>query len=124
MTDGHPQNSICSAGGESTLSTVVCDHAICGQLSSPSARSSTMTVCRYMPRSAHWVGPCSGRCSRTVRPGRRSNLLADRMTRLKAVVAARESAQKSAITTRGAPTNELWPDQFGKPLDTQTQSMR
>ena len=32
-------------------------HAICGQLCSPSARSSSMTVCRYMPTSAHWGRP-------------------------------------------------------------------
>ena len=34
-----------------------CDHAICGQLCSPSARSSSMTFCRNMPASDHWGEP-------------------------------------------------------------------
>jgi hypothetical protein len=50
-----------------------CDHAICGQLCSPSARRSSMTVCRYMPTSAHRVGPGRGRHSRTGRRARRTS---------------------------------------------------
>src|SRR5215469_4538351 len=49
------------SGGDRNSATVsrTCDHAICGQLCSPSARSSSMTVCRYMPTSAHWGRPMS-----------------------------------------------------------------
>src|SRR5262245_4652972 len=47
--------------GDTISATVLryTEHAICRQLCSPSARSSSMTDCRYMPTSAHWGGPRS-----------------------------------------------------------------
>src|SRR5258708_37536589 len=51
-----PQKRMSPSEGDRHSATVsrTCDHAIYGQLCSPSARSSSMTVCRYMPTSAHW----------------------------------------------------------------------
>src|SRR5262249_50636974 len=56
-----PQKRMSPSGGDTISATVLryTDHAICRQLCSPSARSSSMTVCRYMPTSAHWGGPRS-----------------------------------------------------------------
>src|SRR6267154_687131 len=53
-----PQKRMSPSGGGRTSATVsrTCDHAICGQQCSPSARSGSMTVCRYMPTSAQ-LGP-------------------------------------------------------------------
>src|SRR5262245_52748915 len=50
-----PQKRMSPSGGDRNSATVsrTCDHAICGQLCKPSARSSSMTVWRYIPRSAH-----------------------------------------------------------------------
>src|SRR5262249_35068638 len=61
IPDRHATEEDDSSGGDRTCATVLrtCDHAICGQLCSPSARSSSMTVCRYMPTSAHWGRPRS-----------------------------------------------------------------
>src|SRR5262249_61238475 len=54
-----PQKRMSPSRGDTISATVLryTDHAICRQLCSPSPRSSSMTVCRYMPTSAHWGGP-------------------------------------------------------------------
>src|SRR6516165_7362429 len=53
-----PQKRMSPSEGDRISATVsrTCDHAICGQLCSPSVRSGSMTVCRYMPTSAQ-LGP-------------------------------------------------------------------
>src|SRR5262245_60133232 len=50
-----PQKRMSLSGGDRTSVTVwrYTDHAIWVQLCNPSARSSSMTVCRYIPTSAH-----------------------------------------------------------------------
>src|SRR5262252_6992137 len=61
VPDRHAAEEDEPSEGDRISATVsrTCDHAICGQLCSPSARSSSMTVCRYMPTSAHWGRPRS-----------------------------------------------------------------
>src|SRR5262245_37688175 len=59
--DQHAAEEYEPVRGDTTSATVLryTDHAICRHLCSPSARSSSITVWRYMPASAHCGRPRS-----------------------------------------------------------------